>query len=294
MSTKEIQEQIKSLTDTAQITAAMEMVAASKMKKAQDRAIKAIPYAEAIYDIVNKIGGTENYTSIYLKKPVEVKKIGIVVIGTSRGFVGSMITNLTVKALQLKNSLVNKYGQKVQFEGISIHKTGQKILANAGIKNDYHFAKYIENPSTTELTSIFNILVDLFSEGKVDEVHLIYTHFINTMVQQSISKKILPLSFEDISEEAQKQSTDSSQNNDFLYEPSISEVLDRLLPEYFQTQIFSGLLESIASENSARMVAMKNATENAKDMNKQLTLQYNRTRQAKITQQIIEVINGSN
>ncbi len=289
-STKEIRQRILSVQNTAQITNAMQMVSASKMKKAQDRAIESIPYAQGIYEIVNRIGKITDYSSPYLRISKEVKNIGIVVIGTSRGFVGSMITSLILATNKLKEELIHKYPQ-AKISGISIHKTAQRIMLNAGIESTYHFSEYCDAPTTTELTAIFDLLVKQFESGNFDEIYLIYTHFINTVVQKPVVKKLLPLRIEEILEEAEKAR--NHVDKQFIYEPDVTTVLDRLLPEYFQTQIYTGVLESIASENSARMVAMKNATDNANELTKKLKLKYNRQRQTTITNEIIDVINGS-
>jgi len=291
-SLRDIKRRVTSVNNTAQITKAMQMVSASKMQKAQDRALKSIPYANGIYQIVNKLkGGMNDYTSVYLKKPKTIKNIGIVVVGMSRGFVGSQMTLLTSKIDKLKQRLINKYPE-ADISGISIHKTAQKILINAGIKSKYHFADFIELPTSTEFTHIFVLLENKFEDGEFDEVYIVYTRFKSTLVQVATSKKILPLDIEKISKEADsaKLNIDS---DDFVYEPDIEAVLSKLLVKYFHTQIYTAILESIASEHSARMVVMKNATDNAYELEKQLTLKYNRGRQTAITNQIIEVISGS-
>lgn len=290
---RDIKRRITSVKNTSQITKAMQMVSASKMQKAQDRALKAIPYATGIYRIVNKLrGGMSDYTSVYLKQSKTVKNVAIVVVGMSRGFVGGQMATLTAEVYRLHEKLKQKY-PGVEVSGISIHKTGQKVLANAGIKSKYHFAEFIEVPTTTELTPVFSLLIDKFSLGDYDEIHIVYTHFKNTLNQVAQSKKLLPLSLEEIIEEAKEGANTYTSGPDFKYEPDIKSVLDRLLPEYFQTQIYTGILESIASEHSARMVAMKNATDNAHELEKKLTLKYNRSRQTAITSEIIEVISGS-
>lgn len=289
----DIKRRISSVKNTAQITKAMEMVSASKMQRAQDRALMAIPYAEGLYEIVAKLGKVDDYDSVYLRSDNYVNKIAIVVVGTSRGFVGGMITNLTTKTYQLKQDLIKKYPQ-AEITGISIHKTAQKVLANAGIKNDYHFSEYFEAPTTTELTPVFDILVEKFAAREYDEIHIVYTHFENTMLQRAKIKKLLPLDVDIIQEKGDIEESEADEEElNFKFEPSTEAILDRLLPEYFQTQIFTSVLESIASEHSARMVAMKSATDNANELTKKLNRKYNKTRQAAITQQIIEVINGA-
>jgi F-type H+-transporting ATPase subunit gamma len=298
-SLKDTKSRIQSVKNTGQITKAMQMVSASKMQRAQDRAGAAIPYALGIYEIVNKIGKVSDYNSAYLRTPSEVKNIAIVVIGTSRGFVGSMITALISKTHTLADELKAKYPDAV-IKGVSVHKTGLRILANTKLEVDSHFADYKESPTTTDLTSVFEYITQKFATEEYDQIHVVYTHFINTISQRAVSKQLLPLNLEDIREQA-GQGSDAAQEIDkkkgeeklTLFEPSVGEILDRLLPEYFQTQIYTSVLESIASEHSARMVAMKNATDNAKELQKNLNLQYNRQRQAGITQELIEIVSGS-
>jgi F-type H+-transporting ATPase subunit gamma len=297
-SLKDTKSRIQSVKNTGQITKAMQMVSASKMQRAQDRAGAAIPYALGIYEIVNKIGKVSDYDSPYLRTPSAVKNIAIVVIGTSRGFVGSMITALISKTHTLAGELKAKYPDAV-IKGVSVHKTGLRILANSKLEVDSHFADYKESPNTTDLTSVFEYIISKFADGQYDQIHIVYTHFINTISQRAVSKQLLPLNLEDIREQA-GQDADAGQQAEkkkeeklTLFEPSVGEILDRLLPEYFQTQIYTSVLESIASEHSARMVAMKNATDNAKELQKNLNLQYNRQRQAGITQELIEIVSGS-
>jgi F-type H+-transporting ATPase subunit gamma len=280
----------------------MQMVSASKMQKAQERAINAYPYAQGIYELVSKFAGNKEFSSVYLKEVTEPKKIAVLVIGTNRGFVGGLIANLTAACYKLSQELVKKY-PGVKIVGISLHKTGLKILANAGIKNDYHFSEVLESPTTTDLSSIFSILQDNYVAGNYDEVYVVYSHFINTVVQKPEYKKLLPISLEQLLAEAEvenekndknKKTVEVEQVDPFVFEPGMDEILNRLLPEYFQTEIFTAVLESLASEHSARMIAMKNATDNANELQEKLNLKYNRQRQASITQEIIEVISGAN
>lgn len=299
----EFKSRISSIRNTAQITKAMQLVSASKMHKAQERALKAIPYSMGIYEIISKLGGIKDYSSIYLKQVPVVKTACILVVGTNRGFVGSLNTNLLTSVIDLKERLLRN-NPDIEIRGISLHKSGLKILANARIKNDYHFAEYADNPTTTNLSAIFEILVNSFSEGIYDEIYVVYTHFKSTVNQEAVSKKLLPLSMSKIfdaaessleTNEGDKQKEQSQQSTGikpYRFEPSMNTLLDRLLPEYFQTQIFTGVLESIASEHSARMISMKNASDNAMELEKKLLLKYNRQRQAQITNEIIEVISG--
>lgn len=293
-STREIKRRIKSVKSTAQITKAMQMVAASKMKKAQERAGAATPYAQGLYEIVNKIGTTEGYSSPFLRQVDEVKKAAIIVIAPSRGFAGSLPSSLLLKTSDLVTELKNK-NKDIEIRGIGVHKLGLKTLVKLNIQMDFQFADFIEKPTTTDLTAIYQVLKEKFMNGEYDEIYMVYSHFINTALQKSEVKKILPLSLAEIIEEASmsEKTKDEKESvkktKDFIFEPSTKIVLDRLLPEYFEMQIFSALLESIASEHSARMVAMKKATDNAKEMVDNLTLKYNKTRQAGITQEMVEI-----
>src|SRR3990172_9635881 len=151
--TRDIRRRITTIKNTAQITKAMQMVSASKMQKAQDRALKVLTYAQGLRDIIAKIGRIREYTNIYLKQPETVKNIAIIVIGTGRGFVGSMLSSLIIKTSDLAKSLQEKYAA-AEIQGISIHKTGLRILTNARIKSTYHFAEYVEAPTTTNLTPV--------------------------------------------------------------------------------------------------------------------------------------------
>ncbi len=314
-SIREIKRRIKSVKSTAQITKAMQMVAASKMKRAQDRASAAIPYAQGLYEIVNKIATVDGYSHPILRQVEEVKKVGVLVIAPSRGFAGSLPAALLLKTDEVIDELRLKY-KDVEIRGIGVHKLGLKTLVKLNVEMDFQFAEFIESPTTTDLTSIYKVILEKFMKGEYDEVHMVYTHFVNTAIQRPTTKKILPLSLEELVETAKakqpkkedlpagKQGNEEKKDgeeidevhntdNDFEFEPSVKVVLNKLLPEYFEMQIFAALLESIASEHSARMVAMKQATDNAKEMVSDLTLVYNKTRQTAITQEMLEIVGGT-
>ena len=308
---KELKRRIASIGSTAKITKAMEMIAASKMQKAQDKAKKTIPYTTGIYNIVSKFANIKDFKSVYLRRSESVKNVVIVVIGSNRGFVGGLIANMTSAVYKFTQNL-KRQNPELGITGISIHKTALKIVTNAGLKSDFHFQEEWENLTTTDLSAVYSAIIESFKDGKYDEVYLAYSHFINTMTQKPLIKRILPISLTSLVEEAeasgtledtedvekvnkfsQKEEFSNPHHNPFLFEPSMSQVLNVLLPEYFQTQIYSAILEGFASEHSARMISMKNATDNAIDLQKVLTIKYNRQRQAAITQELIEVISGS-
>lgn len=292
-STSDLKEQIVSLENTAEITQTMQMISASKMQKAQDRVTESLPYIEALYEMLQKLGETD-YTSPYLEIRDEVKNVAILVIGTSRGFVGNMISGLINETHQVIQNISEKYPKAI-IHGLSLHKTAQKILHANGIKNSHHFSDYIDKPTTTELTTVYKLIMEKYRNSEFDQVYLIYTGFVNTFTQIARSQKILPLDLKEILKEMKKKEEEQEQQSkkQYIFEPNQKGILDKILPEYFESKIYTALLESIASEHSARMIAMQNATENCKEMINSVTLEYNRKRQSEITQQIIEVVNGS-
>lgn len=280
---QEIKSRITSVKSTSKITKAMQMVSASRMQLAQQRAIAAEPYAQNIHKLVTKLAGQAEATNPYLIKRAEIRNIAIIVVGTNRGFVGSLLSALTLEAHKLVEDLKEQYPQ-ANIHGISIHKTGLRVLAHAQIPGNYHFAEAFENVNTTDLTAVFKLVETKYLEEEFDKVFIVYTHFVNTLLQQAKHIELLPVT---VAESL------TVTENPFIYEPGLEEVLERLLEEYVQSQIYTSILEGLASEHSARMIAMKNATDNAQELEQQLNLSYNRQRQAEITQQLIEVINGA-
>jgi len=284
-SIRAIKRRITSVTSTSQITKAMQMVSASKMKKAQDLAQAGIPYATGIYNLISGIGPVKDYNHKFLNQPNSIKTVGIVLVAPSRGFAGSLPSSLLLKSSQLIDSIQEKY-PKATIKGIGINKVAIKTLLKLNIDVDYQFTEKLKAPTQTELQPIFNTVESQFTDEKYDEIHLVYSHFINTMTYKASTKKLLPLSLSDMSNKDTKI-------KEHTFEPSAKKILDYLLPEYFQTQIHSAILESLACEHSARMVAMKQATDNAKSMIKDLNLLYNKTRQTTITREMLEIVTGA-
>lgn len=285
-STREIKNRIKSVQSTAKITRALEMVSASKMLKAQERAYSTAPYAQGLYEIVSMIGNIREYKSPYLREVDQVNKVLVIIVGPSRGFVGSLTSDLAgtldkyIDELRLDNS-------GVVVEAVTVGKLGQKIAGRLNLKISHHFEGFGEKPTQTEISALVEIVKKGFEGENFDEVHIAYSHIISTVEQKSVVKKLLPLSFE--LEDREEVAT----QEDYIFEPSIEEVLDSLLPEYFEIQLLSSLIETTASEHSARMVAMKNATDSAEELNEELVLKYNKTRQSKITEEINDIVGGS-
>jgi F-type H+-transporting ATPase subunit gamma len=298
-STREIRTRINSVKSTAKITKAMQLVSAAKMQKAQDNYSKSKLYAETLFEIVNKMGNISDFQHPLIRKSevgsLKSDNIGILVVGTDRGFVGSMVTNLTIEAYKLKQDLLQKYPE-AQIHGISLFKTGLKIVQNAGINDLAHFSEYLDKPSQNFFGGVYSFIEDKFAKGELDQVYIVNTEFVNTLVQKAVSKKILPIEQPEVG--SRKLGVKQTQNlepqtSNFNFEPSQDEILNWLLPEYFKSTIYTSILSSIASEYSSRMVSMKNATDSANDLVDDLTLKFNKTRQAAITQQIIEVVSGA-
>jgi len=286
-SIRAIKRRIKSVKSTSHITKAMQMVSASKMKKAQDLAQAGIPYATGIYELISGIGQIQGYSHKFLKQPKKTKTVCIVLITPSRGFAGSLPSSLLFKTADLIKSIKNKY-KDVVIKGIGIHRMAIKTLSKLDVDVDFQFTESLKFPTQTDLQPIFSTIEENFNNSTYDEIHIVYSHFINTMTYKATTKKLLPLTLDYESEEEAENFA-----KEYTFEPSAKEILDYLLPEYFQVQIHSSILESIACEHSARMVAMKQATDNAHHMIKDLNLLYNKTRQATITREMLEIVTGA-
>lgn len=295
-STREIKRKLKSISSTAKITKTMQMVAASKMKSAQDRAAAVVPYTQGLHEIIRFIGELNNTAHPLLQSQKEIKSIAIVSIAPTRGFAGQLPSMLLLSASGFVEKMKSKF-PGAAIHGIGIHKIAIKVLEKLELEIDFQFSDPLENPTTTDIDAITSVIRNGFMEKRYNLVYLCYPQFINTMVQEVVIKKLLPLSWKKIQEEEIEQTDNLPQEeqraNTSLFEPSRRQVLNRLLPEYFETQVFSALLDSIASEHSARMIAMKKATDNANEMIGALQLNYNKNRQASITNAMLEIAAGS-
>lgn len=286
-SIREIRRKINSITNTRQITKAMEMVAASRLKKAQQAAVKARPYADVIRQVIHNITAAETNDEgiVNIRHPMletrPIKRVGYLIITSDRGLAGGFNSNLLRKFIQTieeRHQSPDEYGiMVVGAKGREyFHRRNMPITAEiTGISN---------SPDYTDVRTIAKASVDRFLSGEFDELNLVYNVFMNAMVQVPTVKRLLPL---------EKMAHDGPVT-EYVYEPSPTEVLDVLLPRYAQTLIYSAVLESKASEFGAKMTAMNNATKNATDLISSYTLLYNRARQAAITQEITEVVGGAN
>jgi len=282
---KEIRGKIKSVENTKKITKAMEMVAASKMRKAQDRMRSARPYSDKIRNIASNLAeANPEYTHPFLVKQDGSKTVGIIVVTTDKGLCGGLNTN----ALRvLTNKLRELEGKGNKVETVAIGNKGFGFLNRIGAKVVSHAIQIGDTPHLDKLIGPVKVLLDAYQEGRLDAVYIVYTKFINTMRQEPMLEQLLPLSSERMARE--KEAMDW----DYIYEPDAQSVIDELLVRYVEALIYQAVAENLASEQSARMVAMKAASDNAGNVIGELRLVYNKTRQAAITKELSEIVAGA-
>ena len=285
---KEIRGKIKSVENTKKITKAMEMVAASKMRKAQERMRAARPYSDKVRNIAANLGkANPEYTHAFMKTN-DAKTAGFIVVSTDKGLCGGMNTNV-LRALTTQ--LRELQAQGVDANAVAIGNKGFSFLNRIGAKVVSHVTQLGDTPHLDKLIGPVKVLLDAYAAGKVSSVHLCYTRFINTMKQEPVVEQLLPLSADKMQAEAQA----SGQNHgwDYIYEPDAQAVIDDLLLRYVEALVYQAVAENMASEQSARMVAMKAATDNAGSVIGELKLVYNKTRQAAITKELSEIVSGA-
>ena len=285
---KEIRGKIKSVENTKKITKAMEMVAASKMRKAQDRMRSARPYAEKVRNIAAHLGAANpEYVHPFMKSN-DVKKTGLIVVTTDKGLCGGMNTNV-LRAVTAK--LRELQGEGVQTETVAIGNKGLGFLTRVGAKVVSQATQLGDTPHLEKLIGPVKVLLDQYEKGELNAVYIAYTRFINTMKQESVIEQLLPLS----AEQMQQETRDSGKQHswDYLYEPDAQSVIDDLLVRYVEALAYQAVAENMACEQSARMVAMKAATDNAGNVINELKLVYNKTRQAAITKELSEIVAGA-
>jgi F-type H+-transporting ATPase subunit gamma len=282
---KEIRGRIGSVRNIAQITRAMEMVAASRMKRAQEAIIAARPYSDQLRDVLGRLAAvvTEEVDPLLARRPV--RRIGLIVITTDRGLVGSLNANAVRSVLRWITRRAE--ADTAEIEVITVGRKGRDSLRRAGIPVAAHFAQLGTRPRFSDVTPIARVVVDDFIEGKYDEIAIAYSSFVTTLTQRPIIQRVLPVEEPELEEERART------NDEYLFEPSVDAVLRRLLPHYVAIDIYRAVLENNASEQSAQMIAMRNATDNANELIEDLTLVYNKTRQANITREMIEIASGA-
>jgi F-type H+-transporting ATPase subunit gamma len=282
---KEIRGKIKSVENTKKITKAMEMVAASKMRKAQERMRAARPYGEKIRNIAANLSqANPEYTHPFLVKQDKAKAIGIIVVTTDKGLCGGMNTNVLRR---VTNKIREAEGEGIKVHAVAIGNKGLGFLNRVGAKVVSQAVQLGDTPHLDKLIGPVKVLLDEYQAGKLDSVYLCYTKFINTMKQEPMLEQLLPLSADKM--EADKD----SYSWDYIYEPDAQTVIDELLVRYVEALIYQAVAENMASEQSARMVAMKAASDNAGNLIGELKLVYNKTRQAAITKELSEIVAGA-
>jgi F-type H+-transporting ATPase subunit gamma len=282
---KEIRGKIKSVENTKKITKAMEMVAASKMRKAQERMRAARPYADKIRDLAANLSqATPEYKHPFMVKNESAKTAGFIVVTTDKGLCGGLNTNV-LRAVTVK--LKSLEGGGVKAEAVAIGNKGLGFLNRIGVKVVSHATQLGDKPHLDKLIGPVKVLLDAYAEGKLNAVYLCYTRFINTMKQETMVQQLLPLSSESMAVDKSKHGWD------YLYEPDAPSVIDELLTRYAEALVYQAVAENMASEQSARMVAMKSATDNAGSVIGELKLVYNKTRQAAITKELSEIVAGA-
>ncbi len=286
---KEIRGKIKSVENTKKITKAMEMVAASKMRKAQERMRAARPYAEKIRSLAANLSkATPEYKHPFLVSNDGVKSVGFIIVTTDKGLCGGMNTNV-LRAVTLK--LRDMENQGLKAEAVAIGNKGLGFLNRVGVKVVSHATQLGDKPHLDKLIGPVKVLLDAYAAGRLSAVYLCYTGFINTMKQEPLLQQLLPLTAESMKSSAPVGA--GAYGWDYLYEPDAPSVIDELLVRYTEALVYQAVAENMASEQSARMVAMKSATDNAGSVIGELKLVYNKTRQAAITKELSEIVAGA-
>jgi len=287
-STKEIRLKIKSVQNTRKITKAMEMVAASKMRKAQDRMRNTRPYGDKIRNIVAHLAlANPEYRHPFVVKRDAIRNVGLILISTDKGLCGGLNTNVQRMVLQ---RVKQWEAEGVKFVASALGNKGFGFLTRLNANIVAHAVQLGDKPHVERLIGPVKILLDAYAEGRLDGVYVAYSRFINTMKQEPVLEQLLPLSaarFEQTPEEKRAYAWD------YLYEPDPQRVIDELMTRYVEALVYQSMAENMASEQSARMVAMKAASDNAKKVIEELQLIYNKTRQAGITKEISEIVGGA-
>jgi len=281
---KEIRGKIKSVENTKKITKAMEMVAASKMRKAQDRMRAARPYSEKIRHVAANLGkANPEYVHPFMELN-QAKAAGLIVVTTDKGLCGGLNTNV-LRAVTHKLRDLQAEGHSAQ--AVAIGNKGLGFLNRSGVKVVSQATQLCDTPHLDKLIGPVKVLLDAYVNGEINSVFLCFTRFINTMKQESVIEQLLPLSGDKL------KVHEGHHSWDYIYEPDAHVVIDELLIRYVEALVYQAVAESMASEQSARMVAMKSATDNAGNVINELKLVYNKTRQAAITKELSEIVAGA-
>jgi F-type H+-transporting ATPase subunit gamma len=280
---KEITSKIKSVENTKKVTSALEMVSASKIRKSQALMNATRPYARMMRRIIGHLGkANPEYRHPFTIAHEEVKKVGYIVVSTDRGLCGGLNTNLFKLALA---DIGRKQSDGAEVSMVTLGKKAGSFFKNIKVEIAASAIDLGENPQIEDLIGSIKIMLDRYRDGEVDEVHLVYNDFINTMTQKPAMDQLLPL--------PPTEDEGVSDIFDYIYEPDAETLLDSVLIRYIEALVYQAVLENLASEHAARMIAMKNATDNAGEVIDELNLAYNKARQAAITQEISEIVGGA-
>jgi len=282
---KEIRGKISSIKNTQKITSAMEMVAASKMRKAQDRMSASRPYTDKMIEVVEHLSmASSEYQHPYLSEREEVKRVGYVIVSTDRGLCGGLNTNLFKETLTHMSDM--------QKQGIEVETCVIGSKATAFFKRMGNMTSSVSHlgdaPKLESLIGLVKTMLDAYAEGRIDRLYVVFNRFVNTMTQVPTVKQLIPIT----NAEGEKHKR-IKYHWDYLYEPDSESVMNALLDRYIEALIYQGVVDNVASEQAARMVAMKSATDNAGDLIGDLELAYNKARQASITQELSEIVAGA-
>jgi len=280
---KEIRAKIKSVENTRKITRAMEMVAAAKMRRAQERMRAARPYAEKIRAVAAHLSrANPEYKHPFLVKREQNRNVGLIVVTSDKGLCGGLNTNILRLAV---NSMKDWEGQGKGILVCPIGNKGLGFMSRIGAKVRSNLTGLGDTPHIEKLIGAVKLMLDAYTAGEIDSIHISYNHFVNTMKQEPCVEQLLPLSGDQIGT--------AEGSWDYIYEPDAKKVIDELLVRYVESLVYQAVVENMASEQSARMVAMKAASDNAKSVIGELKLVYNKARQAAITREISEIVSGA-
>lgn len=281
---KEIRTKRASIKNTQKITSAMEKVAASKMRKTQATMSASKPYASKIYEVVKHIARANSEYRHPFMMPREIKTIGLIIVTSDRGLCGGLNANLLREALKTMRQW-EQNGHKINL--CVIGRKGQAFFKRFGGHVVASADNLGDKPSMSDLIGVVKVMLDSYYQGEIDALHVIYNEFVNTMSQKPVMRQLLPLP---VSETDIKT---LGHHWDYIYEPEATDLLDALLNRYIEQLVYQSVVENIACEQAAKMIAMKSATDNAGELIKQLQLAYNKARQAAITQELAEIVGGA-
>ncbi len=282
---KEIRTRIASVKTTRQVTSAMKMVSAAKLKKAQDAIMQIRPYADKLHQILTSLSASlENVEDSVYTQTREPETVLIILVSSNRGLCGGFNTNITKKAVELANTIYNQQLKLGKLDFMCIGKQGERQLKHRGYKVVANENSVYDDLTFDKVSAIAEDAMKAFADKHYDRIELVYNQFRNAAVQIQATEQFLPVKMEEGAEET---------NFDFIYEPSKEHIIEELIPRSLKIQFYKALLDSNAAEHGARMTAMHQATDNATDLIGSLTLEYNKARQASITGEILEIVSGA-